>query len=173
MKNIFTAMLFCLFSAMVVGQSKSSQENTRVILASAMVSFVDSVKPAYTAHMSYEAFQNLLTGNARPTTEGATLIRQAHDFLSKKYSNQAILDSYSGLEIAVAYLKLKSLNDGKKTTSSEDLFSSTTGNFNPYQNKKPRPESCYWYEMTCHIGNNDALTQFGCYVAMITGKQCN
>lgn len=178
MKNIITLLLVCVCSTFVGAQSKSSQENTRAILATAMVSFMESVKPAYSVGMSYESFQNLLTGGARPTTEGSTLIRKAHDFLSKKYSNQAILDNYSGLEIASAYVKLKALNDSRFADISKDLFTTSTGNFNPYQNKRPRPTSCYWYQMSCHLGDhyaqiNSGELDFICYMSMLNGSSCN
>ena len=178
MKNILTLILVCICSTLVGAQSKSSQENTRAILAKAMISFIESVKPAYSAGMSYESFQNLLTGGARPTAEGSTLIRKAHDFLSKKYSNQAILDNYPGLEMASAFVKLKSLNDSKVTDISIDLFTTSTGNFNPYQNKKPKPTSCYWYQMSCHIGDHyseivSGELQLICYISMLNGGSCN
>lgn len=173
MKTIITFVLVVVCSIVSNAQSKWSQEEIRLILANGMVSFVESVKPAYTPGMTYESFQNVLTKGSRPTTEGSTLIRKAHEFISKKYSNQAIIDGYSGVELARAYVKLKALESDRKSGLPTNIFNTTNGDFNPYQNKKPIPTACYWYQMSCHLSDYNAINEFGCYVSTILGMSCN
>ncbi len=175
MKNLILSLVL-LFSISAVAQRQ--EEEARVALAKGMVSFVESVKPAYVKGMSYEQFQNKLTGGSRPTTEGSELIRKAHEFISRNYSAAAIESNYNGKEVASVYFKLEALKKNKSTANGTDIFASS-GNFNPYENKsdnvaggKCKP----WWDIFCQIRQLLAIIEENqaaiCVIATMFGLPC-
>lgn len=177
MKNLILSLVL-LFSVSTFAQKQFNEQEAKTALAKGMVSFVESVKPAYKTGMSYAQFQNTLTGGSRPTPEGAEMIRKAHEFISKNYSSEAILASYDGREVGAVLLKLESLKKSRGTATGQDIFAQS-GGFTPYDNKISTVDTnrCVpWWDIFCQIkaaviwiGDNQAAI---CFIAFFFGFPC-
>lgn len=119
--NIMKKMLFGLIATVMLSVSANAQtitnEDLRLQLSKSMVSLVNDLKPNYKSGMTYKDFTNvILAGNTNSTipTTGDNLLRKAHSFLEKNTTENEILKTYNGQEMADAYYFLKDSKDAKE-----------------------------------------------------------
>ncbi len=175
MKNLFATFVVLIFSSSGFAQGKVSSEQVRLALAESMVSFVSSVRPAFTAGMSAQEFQNALIGATKPTIEGAALIKKAHEFLFSKTSDASIIQNYSGKEMSNIYGKSEAVKSSKGQVVDKDVFVSS-GEFRPYENKSNGTIICRWYDIRCHLIKLYLLVVYGevpCMVAAMGDHPCH
>jgi hypothetical protein len=177
MKNfILNLVVVAFISFSASAQKDRGNEEVRAALAKGMVSFVETVKPAYKAGQTYDQFQSQLCGLWKPTAEGSALLRKTHELLSKNTSSLEIQKSYSGKEFGGAYLRLKAIQKDNPKADGIELFGGTTGDTSPFNKLGPGPFNCKWWDLPCHLANLLAVLQENqvivCIIAGFFGLPC-
>ena len=152
MKNLlFGLIATVLFAFNGNAQEKLTQEDVRVLLAHGMADFASSLKPAFEKTDNVEDFKKTIAGCWYSTMpiQGNDLLDAAYAILSKRLSEEEILKSYNGKEMAAAALYVDSLSKKGVKTDGSDLFGGTTGDFNPYATMFTA--KCRWYQVGCWL----------------------
>ena len=116
MKKMVFGLIATVMLSVSVNAQKISSEDLRLQLSKSMSSLVNDVKPNYKTGMSYKDFTNvILAGNTNSTipTTGENLLRKVHSFLERNTSEDEILKSYNGQEMADVYYIIKDSKDAK------------------------------------------------------------
>lgn len=175
MKNLVSTFVVLFFSFSAFAQKEISREQVRLALAESMVSFVESLRPEFTPGMTYSQFQTALVQNSKPTLEGAALLRKAHEYLSTKTSNAAILQNYSATEMASVYGKMEAIKANKGKVEGQDIFS-MSGDSVLNKNAPIGSIKCRWYDLPCHFVKLYLYLAYGgvpCIIASMSGNPCD
>lgn len=147
-KLLFGLIATVLFSATGNAQ-KVTQESVRLQLSKAMVSFTDAMRPAYSQSKNFEDFEKIICGDWSSTNsrEGHELLQATYNLIANNTTNEEIVKSYSGKEMAEVVLLHNENLKKDKNSSGIEIFGGTTGDFNPYTtNIEGR---CRWYQIAC------------------------
>ena len=149
MKNLLFGLIATVLFSFNGNAQKITQEDVRLQLAQGMVDFTSSLSLAYEKSDNVEEFKRIVKGcwDLKTTKEGNDLLDAAYKLLSNKTSEEEILKSYDGKEMAVAALYIDNLSKKGIKTDGSELFGGTTGDFNPYANVVTA--KCRWYELGC------------------------
>lgn len=135
-------------------------------LIDAMVSFVESVRPFYTAGDTYQQFKlKVLIGNqteaaktALPTLppEGEAMLKKAYEYLSNGLTDRGIAGKDNGKTIGEALLFTYNYQkDNSKSSISADV--ALFGGNQLVLDNNPLAESsrkrCKWWQVICHLEN--------------------
>src|SRR3954467_770186 len=101
MKKLFLVLTIAVYGLTVPAQTISYQE-ARTICAKEMAAFTHAVSGAYKKGGTCEQFQNTVCGRWLPTKEGTDQLRVAYNFLAQGVTNDYIIKTYSGREVAAA-----------------------------------------------------------------------
>jgi len=152
MKNLlFGLMATVIFSFTGNAQTKLTKESVRLSLAKGMVSFTNSLKPAFNNSKNYGEFKTAVCGKwtSKITKEGENLLTASYNLIASKKTDQQILDTYNGKEMAAASLSLIELRKKDPKADGAPIFGGTTGDFNPYGNQTLA--RCRWFQIGCWI----------------------
>ena len=111
MKNLIFGLIATVFFGLGANAQKVTKEEARTYAANVMVEFKNSLQPAYNESKSFEDFIKNSTGPYDPqgtmTAEGRNMLTVAYNYLSNKTSDEMIIRSYEGKEVALAFKYLK------------------------------------------------------------------
>lgn len=114
MKKLIFGLIATVFFGVGANAQKVTKEEVRTYAAKIMVQFKNSLEPAYNESKNFDDFIKNSTGPYNPqstvTSEGRNILKVAYDYLSNKTSDQRIIDTYSGKEVAFAFKYLKENN---------------------------------------------------------------
>ena len=127
---------------------KITKEQAQSICAEQMAAFTKAVSPAYKKGISYEQFQSTLCGQLVPTKEGGNQLRVAYNFLNQGTSNDYIIRTYTGTEVAACMKFLSGLHDKGLESDGSELFGGKTGTENNGL-AKLGDAGCHWYQFWC------------------------
>lgn len=150
-------LIIILFSIFICVGSQAqktaapSQETVKADLAKGMVTFVNAVKPLYKKGQTPLQFANYVCAPWKPTNEGLSLLSKAHEFIIKGASNETILTSYNGKEMASAVLYLKKVRDVNAKSDGSELFGGKSGINDNLLASASAKEGCKWYQLWCHV----------------------
>ena len=131
-----------------MSQTKITPEEARSICAQQMAAFTRSVSSVYRKGMTVEQFQFALCGKAVPTTEGKNQIKVAHGFLMAGVTNEYIIKSYNGKEIAQSLNYLYNSHQRGFDSDGSELFGGKTGTANT-ELSRTAEGPCRWYQFWC------------------------
>ncbi|MEO5776512.1 MAG: hypothetical protein ABIQ27_06385 [Flavobacterium sp.] len=151
MKNLLFGLIATVLFAFNGNAQKLTQEDVRLQLAQGMSDFTSSLKPAFDKTSNVEDFKKTITGRwySKMPKEGNDLLNASYKLLSNKTTQEEILKSYNGKEMAVAALYVDNLSKQGVKTDGSELFGGSTGDFNPYSNTVTA--KCRWYQLSCWI----------------------
>jgi hypothetical protein len=147
MKNLLLGLIATVLFSTSGNAQKLTQEDVRLLLAEQMVSFTNSLKPAYGQAKDFNEFERIVCGDwlSKTTKEGHALLNASYNLIAKKATDTQILKSYQGKEMgAVVLLHNENLKTNQHSDGSE-IFGGTTGDFNPYNTVL----RCRWYQIAC------------------------
>jgi hypothetical protein len=116
--TIMRKILLSFMAIVMLGMNANAQiitkEEARTAAAKVMVEFKNALKVAYNDSKNFDDFIKNSTGPYNPqstvTSEGRNMLKIAYDYLSNKTSDQRIIETYSGKEVAFAFKYLKENN---------------------------------------------------------------
>jgi hypothetical protein len=148
-KLLFGLVATALFTFSGNAQEKLTNEELRAVLAQGMVDFTNSVKPAYEKTTNLEDFKKTVTGcwYSKMPKEGGNLLNAAYTLLSRNLSDEEIIKSFNGKELAEAALYVNELKLKNPKSDGVEIFGGTTGDFNPYAIMVVA--KCSWYQLGC------------------------
>ncbi|MEO8770274.1 MAG: hypothetical protein ABI402_09325 [Ferruginibacter sp.] len=127
---------------------KITKEQAQSICAQQMAAFTKAVSPAYKNGISFDQFQSTLCGKWLPTKEGGNQLRVAYNFLTQGVTNDFIIRTYKGTEVAACMKVLLDLHNKGLESDGSELFGGKTGVDN---NTYAKNADCRWYEVWCHL----------------------
>lgn len=131
---------------------KSINEELRSQYSRAMISFIESVKPAFVKGQTFTNFENNIIGNSQNTPEGNALLNKAFEFLSNEVSNKQILLEYSGIEMENAEKLFNRLKLQNPNINGIELFGGSSGIESTFMGVS-KLTGCKWYQFNCFIQN--------------------
>lgn len=134
-----------------VNAQKSLKDQLRLQQAHVMVSFVESVKPAYKKGQTYSDFEKTILGSWNSVPEGKAMLVKAFDFISNGTSNDQILNEYSGAEIAKAHAYFNKLKKVNPNADGAELFGGTATSVNKFSECSKAKAGCKWYQFNCFV----------------------
>lgn len=133
-------------------------------LIDAMVSFVESVRPFYTAGDTYQEFKlKVLIGNQTAAAktalpilppEGEAMLRKAYEYLSTGLTDRGIAGKDNGKTIgeAVIFMYNYQKNNGRSSISPDAaLFGGNQTILDSNPITKSLRKKCKWWQLWCHI----------------------
>ena len=117
-----------------------------------MVSFVESVRPAYSDKISFKSFKGkLLNDEIGLTVEGDKLLESAFGFLQNKTTSDEIIKVGNVKPLMDAFVFINDYNTKFKSSKGDfALFGMNSDNDavlkTPYK-------TCKWYQIFCHLSN--------------------
>ena len=165
MKNLIFGLIATVFFGLVANAQKISNDEARTSAAKLMVEFKNSLQFAYNESRSFEDFIKTSTGPYNPqgtmTTEGRNMLKVAYNYLANKTSNELIIKSYDGKEIALGLKYLKDNNsldnEGALFGISKVIYKSSGGKGGPSVNFDVIPMNsnsnfkCCFFCLSCHL----------------------
>lgn len=149
MKKLFLVLSIVSYCFAGQAQEKITQDQAISICAQQMAAFTKSVSGFYKRGMSYDQFQTTLCGKLQPVKEGSNQLRVAYNFLTQGVSNDFIIKTYKGREVAdVMNFLLNAHSKGIESDGSE-LFGGRTGTTNSSLAKNA--DACHWYQFWCLV----------------------
>lgn len=133
-----------------MSQTKITAEEARSICAQQMAAFTRSVSSVYKKGMSVDQFQFALCGKSVPTTEGRNQIRAAYNFLLAGVTNEFIVKTYNGKEVAYSMNYLYNSHQKGFESDGAELFGGKTGGANT-ELSRTADGPCRWYQFWCHV----------------------
>jgi|SRR5690554_3306105 len=163
MKKVIFGLIAIVFMSVNANAQEISKEEARVYAAKTVINFKNSLKSTFDNSRDFEDFIRNSTGPYNPTTipnEGRELLRVAYDFLSENKSDNAIISTYSGKEIANAFAFLQK----NPTYEESQLFGFKTGEMKSSGKGGPNADfelalsfeddsmgGCRWWQIRCHF----------------------
>jgi hypothetical protein len=141
---ILSILSYCLSG----NAQKITKEQAQSICAQQMAAFTRAVSPAYKKGISFDQFQSALCGQLIPTREGGNQLRAAYNFLNQGTSNDYIVKTYNGTEIAASFKVLSDLHSKGLESDGSELFGGKTGTENNGL-AKLADGGCHWYQVWC------------------------
>jgi len=157
--KVMKKFMICMITSIFVGFGAQAQktiatkEDARLALAKGFVSFRNSLRPPFKETKDYKRFKNTICGPWTPTVpvEGDNLLKAAYESLSSGITDDEIIKSYSGKEMAAAALFQNEVFKKNPKSDGSELFGGTTGSFNPYAAKQSADSPCRWYQLKCWL----------------------
>ncbi|MEW5677400.1 hypothetical protein ABGT15_13900 [Flavobacterium enshiense] len=143
---------FVVLLGMSVNAKEGNEEYIRSEFAKSTISFVESVRPAYSKGITFETFKSkILTDEKGLTVQGNNLLKSAYGFLQNGASQEEILGKGNVKPMMEAFLFVKDFNDKNKSDKGDlVLFGMTSGDDT---NLKVAYRDCRWYQVFCHLAN--------------------
>ena len=167
-KLLFGVMATVLFS--FIGNAQKTNENDlRLEFAKRMVSFVESVRPAYSEKISFKTFKaKLLNDEIGLTVQGDKLLESAYIFLQNKTTSDEIIRVGNVKPLMDAFVFVKDYNNRTKS-SKGDLVLFGMNSDNDAVLKTPY-KTCKWYQILCHLSNvwNWLVDNYDTIISMAT-----
>ena len=131
----------------------ATKEDARLALAKGFVSFRNSLKPAILEAKDVKSYKTAVCGPWLATipAEGDNLLNAAYETLKKGISDDELIKTYSGKEMAAAALLYNEIIKKNPKSDGSELFGGTTGNFNPYAARQLTTSNCRWYQLMCWL----------------------
>lgn len=148
MKKVFLGLAILTYCLTGMAQTKITPEQARSICAQQMAAFTKAVSGSFQKGSSFDQFQFALCGKFKPTVEGANQLRVAHNFLTQGVSNDFIIRSYNGKEIAASMNYLLNLHNKGFESDGAELFGGITATENSSLAKNAEGP-CRWYQFWC------------------------
>ena len=150
-KLLFGVMATVLFS-FIGNAQKATNNEIRLEFAKNMVSFVESVKPAYSEKISFKTFKaKLLNDEIGLTVQGDKLLESAYIFLQNKTTSDEIIRVGNVKPLMEAFLFINDYNNRTKSAKG-DLVLFGMNSDNDAVLKTPY-KTCKWYQIFCHLSN--------------------
>ena len=165
MKQLIFGLIATVFFGLGANARGITNEEARTSAAKLMVEFKNSLTFAYNESRSFEDFIKNSTGLYNPqgtmTIEGRNMLKVAYDYLANKTSNELIIKSYDGKEVALGLKYLKDNNsldnEGALFGISEVVYNSVGGKGGPSVNFDVIPMNsnnnfrCCFFCFKCHL----------------------
>ncbi|OYU85575.1 MAG: hypothetical protein CFE24_01340 [Flavobacterium sp. BFFFF2] len=131
----------------------STKEDARLALAKGFVSFRNSLRPPFKETKDLKGFKTTVCGPWTPTMpfEGDNLLNAAYESLRKGTSDEELIKTYAGKEMAAALMYVQKVQKDNPKSDGSELFGGTTGNFNPYAARLQADSPCRWYQLICWL----------------------
>ncbi|MBF6607141.1 MAG: hypothetical protein ITG00_00190 [Flavobacterium sp.] len=152
MKKVIFGLVAIAFISFTGNAQKMSNDQIRTEYAKGMISFVESVRPVYTAGMSFKDFKSKLSvDDTDLTPEGSQLLLSSYTFLANKTSQREILEKGDVRPLMNASLFVINYNKDRGTNVGEQiLFGIENSTYLPAGEKARK---CKWYQIGCHLSN--------------------
>lgn len=131
-----------------ISQTNITVEEARSICAQQMAAFTRSVSSVYKKGMSVDQFHFALCGKSVPATEGRNQIKAAYNFLLAGVTNDFIIKTYNGKEIAQSMNYLYNSHKRGFESDGAELFGGKTGGSNT-ELSRTAEGPCRWYQFWC------------------------
>ncbi|WP_338375696.1 hypothetical protein [uncultured Flavobacterium sp.] len=164
MKKLIFGLIAVVIFGMNANAQEPSKEEARTYAAKVMVEFKNALEPSYNDSRSFEEFIKNSTGPYSPqgimTKEGINMLKVAYNYLSNKTSNDKIIESYDGTEVALAFKYLldnSSKDEGELFGISISNTKNTGGkggpsvDFDKILNDSNNNFRCCFFCLKCHL----------------------
>ncbi|MEP6467462.1 MAG: hypothetical protein ABJB05_14230 [Parafilimonas sp.] len=141
---VLSVLSYCLSG----NAQKITKEQAQSICAQEMAAFTKAVSGAYKKGISYDQFQSTLCGKWQPTKEGGNQLLVAYNFLTQGATNDYIIKTYKGTEVAACMKVLSDLHSKGFESDGSELYGGKTGVDNNVYSKTP---NCRWYQFWCLV----------------------
>lgn len=168
MRKFVLSFVMILFLGVNLNAQEITKEEARRYASEFLISFKNTLEADMKQSDSFDDFVRRKTGVANPSampSEGKELLKVTYNYHTQGLSDEEIIASYSGIEVAKALKYLQ----GKPNDAELHLFGMETGemrssgkggpnadyefvdifNFKDDLTKKP----CRWYQIKCHLDN--------------------
>lgn len=150
MKKVFLVLAIVSYCLTGLAQEKITKEQARLICAQEMAAFTRAVSGVYQKGISYGQFQSALCSSSLVTAEGVGQLKVAYNFLTQGVSNDFIIKTYQGKEVAASLSYLSNLHKKGISSDGSELFGGKTGTANNNLAKNA-DGGCKWYQFWCLV----------------------